>query len=331
VSCPADMPAAERFAHGTRARYVTGCRCDACRESNRLYYHEKQRRGLEAVAAIEAAPATPMTGKAGRAYRRACPGVNGAPCVIGAHLRKDSKAVCRACRDRLSFNGLVNAARARKHLHYLSRAGVGRDSVAAACDVAVTVLSDVYRGEKLRIRAETERRILAVTAADRADHALVPAAPTWRLIGKLLERGFTRGDIAHALGRETPALQLRRDQVLAKTALEVRRLYKGAGDPPEHGTRWRPQFCDCISPAARGGRCRACRGILRPEGMTEALIAGGLESTKAVTRAFGFEGGWGFDHRLGRRAKKAEDRELRQLARAKVNARTSPATAEACG
>jgi hypothetical protein len=28
------MPAAERFAHGTRARYTSGCRCDDCRRAN---------------------------------------------------------------------------------------------------------------------------------------------------------------------------------------------------------------------------------------------------------------------------------------------------------
>jgi hypothetical protein len=317
---PVDLPPAERHAHGTRARYVAAkCRCAPCKESNRLYYHKRQRRGRELAAQLAPAPTRPILGRDGRPHERACPGVNGQPCSIGAYLRKDSMAVCRACRDRLSFNGLVDAARARKHLRYLSRAGVGRDAVSAAGDVAVTVLSEVFRGEKLRIRVETERRILEVSAGARADHALVPAAPSWRLIGKLLERGFTRGDIAHALGRETPSLQLRRGRILARTALEVRRLYKAASDPPEHGTRWRPKFCDCIASAPRGGRCRTCRGILRPDGMTEALLAGGSEKTKAVHRAFGFDGGWGIDQRQSNRAKKAEQRELRQLARVRVN------------
>jgi hypothetical protein len=31
------MPQAERFAHGIRARYVSGCRCDECRKANREY------------------------------------------------------------------------------------------------------------------------------------------------------------------------------------------------------------------------------------------------------------------------------------------------------
>lgn len=30
----------------SRGRYVQGCRCDGCREANRLYYHENQRKNL---------------------------------------------------------------------------------------------------------------------------------------------------------------------------------------------------------------------------------------------------------------------------------------------
>lgn len=52
---PADLPTAEHYAHGTRARYVTGCRCAPCRESNRLYYH--QRKGQPFNGLVDAGPA----------------------------------------------------------------------------------------------------------------------------------------------------------------------------------------------------------------------------------------------------------------------------------
>lgn len=38
---PHDLPSAERFAHGTRSRYVIGCRCDSCRLANREYAHKR--------------------------------------------------------------------------------------------------------------------------------------------------------------------------------------------------------------------------------------------------------------------------------------------------
>ena len=34
---PSSLPPAERFEHGIRARYATGCRCDSCRKANRDY------------------------------------------------------------------------------------------------------------------------------------------------------------------------------------------------------------------------------------------------------------------------------------------------------
>lgn len=45
------------------------------------------------------------------------------------------------------------------------------------------------------------------------------------LINKLLAKGFTKGQLAQLLGNSTPALQLRKDQVLVSTACDVQRLY----------------------------------------------------------------------------------------------------------
>ena len=53
---PPDLPPPEHYAHGTRARYVSGCRCPPCRASNVAYYHERQRRGKELAAKIGLRP-----------------------------------------------------------------------------------------------------------------------------------------------------------------------------------------------------------------------------------------------------------------------------------
>jgi hypothetical protein len=230
---PADLPTAEHYAHGTRARYVTGCRCAPCRESNRLYYHQRQARA-KALAAEVSALATPSPQtwtapdgtKRTRLYARACPGVNGSPCPTSSHLRKDSKGgCCGGCRMKLGGGGLVSAERARVHLLALSAQGVGRDAVAAACDVAVSSVAAIANGTKTQLRADTERRILTVDVGVIADHGLVSARPTWKLIRKLLRGGFTRGVLAQRLGLKTPKLQLRHDQVLARTALAVEKLH----------------------------------------------------------------------------------------------------------
>lgn len=322
---PATLPPADRYPHGKRARYVCGCRCDACRAANAAYYHERKQRGIEAAAEIGGADAGPIA-KAWRppggavrtrTYARACPGVFGEPCAAGAHLRSDSKGVCERCRGRLSFNGLVDAAPVRKRLKYLSRAGVGRDSVSAACDVAASVIAAVYAGTKRKVRARTARAILAVTAAARADAAKVPAGATWKVIDKLVAKGWTRRELARRLGSQahTPVLQIRTDRILARTALAVKRLDRTLGEPPVRGTRWQPVLCDCLAPRPFRRRCDGCGHLLRPDGVTQAVIAGGPETTKPVHRAFGYEGGWSFEQRTSKKARAREEKELRQLAR----------------
>lgn len=131
-----------------------------------------------------------------------------------------------AAKKRGEWNGLVPAGPARRHLFALSRAGVGRRSVQLACDVTDTVLAEVKSGRKGQIRAETERRILAVTVDAKGGAALVPAGRTWRRINQLLEEGFTKAEIARRLGRKTPALQIRKRHITLRTAVNVERLFE---------------------------------------------------------------------------------------------------------
>lgn len=234
--------------HGTRGRYVASkCRCPACRRANTAYETKRNRLAKAAAAALAAEPPTPIakpwTPPGGtrrtRFYRRACPGANrngsmfnargwGFACPWRSHLRKDSQRVCERCARLLVWNGLVDAAPARKHLLALRAAGVGRRSVQDACDVTDTVLFQVVTGRKKRIRAETLRRILGVTPEARAPGALVKARPTWRLVRELLREGFTQTELARRLGSKAkvPALQIRRKWITVETAAKVERLYR---------------------------------------------------------------------------------------------------------
>lgn len=265
---PADLPPAERFSHGTRARYVSGCRCEDCRRSNREYYHERQKRAKEAAAQI-VAPPTPVgqvwTAPSGeqkvRLYKRACPGVNGAPCPTHSHLRKDSKGgVCSECRLKLAWNGLVDATKAREHLLLLSERNVGRRAVQAASDVADTVLEDIKNGKKTRIRASTERAILAVDEMAISDGALVPAKETWKRLRKLFRMGYTKTEIAAALGSEgkVPTLQIRKGMVLARTEHRVRKFFDKAVAEWERDEK-------------ESRRCPECDGFHKKKDRLEAL------------------------------------------------------------
>lgn len=226
-----------RFEHGTRARYVRGCRCTVCRAANVAAYHERETASKAAAKAQASTEATPIEklwtapdgSKRTRLYQRACPGVNGTPCPAQRHLRKDSTGdVCGDCRRQLVWNGLVDAAPARRHLRKLSRRGVGYKSVADASDVGKTTLAKILSGEKRRIRKRTLDQILEVTPEAVSDHGLVPAARTWAMLRALVREYFSKAEVARLLGYKSPALQIGRQRVLARTEQRVERFYRKA-------------------------------------------------------------------------------------------------------
>lgn len=124
------------------------------------------------------------------------------------------------------WNGIVDAGRARIHLAKLARAGVGRRTVGDVTDLSDSILHEIRHRRRLRIRARTERKILAVTAASRADQAKVSAARAWRLIEQLLGEGFTKAGLAKLMGYRSPALQLRRDRITARNEHRVIALHR---------------------------------------------------------------------------------------------------------
>lgn len=124
------------------------------------------------------------------------------------------------------WNGLVSADKARAHLATLSGKNVGRRSVSDVTGVASSILVEIIAGRKTRIRARTERLILAVTEAAAADRALIPAKATWKLLDKLLADGYSKTELARHLGYKRPALQLDREWVTVRNAHQVQCMYQ---------------------------------------------------------------------------------------------------------
>lgn len=123
-------------------------------------------------------------------------------------------------------NGLVDASRAREHMARLSNLGVGRHSVQAACDVSESILWAIISGERTQIRKRTEERILAVDEGARAGRSLVSAKPARQLIAELVDRGYSKAELARRMGYKAPAIQfLPFERITARTAAAVERLY----------------------------------------------------------------------------------------------------------
>lgn len=235
---PVDLPLMENKPHGTRARYVAAkCRCSECRAANSAYYHVRKAKGRELAADLVVSEFQPRlqewTARDGvkrtRIYKRGCPGVLGKPCSKQSHLRKDSKGpVCSVCRDALSFNGLVPVDGVLAHLAKLSKLGVGYKSVADAASVSRSSLAAIMRGDRLQIRAQAERRILAVDEGAMAGGALVPRGRIRQQLAVVMnEVGLTKGALAQELGAETKSLQVgKRRKVRASTKHKVEKLYR---------------------------------------------------------------------------------------------------------
>lgn len=150
----------------------------------------------------------------------------GCKCFRCRRANSDYERMRQAARLAGDWNGIVDATRARRHLKYLSSAGVGQCSVEAATDIARSMVHEIKNGDRLRIRARTERKILAVNLAQRADRAKVPAAQAWRLINQLINEGFTKAAIARQLGYQSPALQLNKKRITARNERRVVVLHR---------------------------------------------------------------------------------------------------------
>lgn len=132
----------------------------------------------------------------------------------------------RAIKLHGDWNGLVDAAPARRHLIWLSSKGVGRDPVHDVAGVSLSVLGKIRSGERKKIQARTSKKILAVGLGARADKSIVSARRAWRWLTKMLEAGFSKAELARRLGYRSPALQVRRDFITAKNEKRIEKLYR---------------------------------------------------------------------------------------------------------
>lgn len=152
--------------------------------------------------------------------------IAGCRCDDCRRANADYERMRKAARAAGDWNGLVDSTRARAHLVSLSKRGVGKRAVAAASDVCMTVLQDIRTGKKKRIRARTERKVLAVASTMMSDGALVRSARALRLIKRLKEEGFTKRDLARRLGYRNDALQFSGPYMTLRNLARIERLYR---------------------------------------------------------------------------------------------------------
>lgn len=159
------------------------------------------------------------------------------PC--GTRIRYMAGCKCEACRRANTayetmraiarkngeWNGLVPSTRARNHLFKLSAQGVGRRAVQASTDIGGTIIQKIYSGEKKKIRAKTEEKILRVTLQQSSLGSYVDAQPAWALLNILLVKGYSKTQLANLLGGKSLALQVNNVKILLRTEVKVKKLF----------------------------------------------------------------------------------------------------------
>jgi hypothetical protein len=154
--------------------------------------------------------------------------MSGCRCVPCRAANSRYEGERRKARESGDWNGIVNAWPAREHIAKLSRAGVGHKTVADIVRTSSIIIQEIATGKRKRIRARTERLILAVDTSMLADGARVPAGKCRRLLDELIADGYTKTWLAAKLGStaKQPMLQFNREQVTARNALRIERLYR---------------------------------------------------------------------------------------------------------
>lgn len=168
MSRPSDMPSIDAFAHGTRAKYVCGCRCDACRTANRMYARKRAKTRIfhGGNPLVPAEPARLHLRRLSRdgVGRRAVERASGVPNSILLEIRTKRKAMIRRSTEKrildigleaLADHALVPADKTWKRINELIEEGFTKAELARRLGYARPALQI----RKDRITVETERKV----------------------------------------------------------------------------------------------------------------------------------------------------------------------------
>lgn len=97
---PSDLPTIEHYAHGKRARYVCGCRCEKCRTANRLYARSRAKaiifHGKDSIVSAQATRQHLLYLSRHEVGRRAVAAASGVSETIIQQIRSGNKKTIRA-------------------------------------------------------------------------------------------------------------------------------------------------------------------------------------------------------------------------------------------
>jgi hypothetical protein len=149
---------------------------------------------------------------------------------------------CCAANSTYRPTPLVDAGPARAHLKALAAGAVGHARAAQLSGVAVSQLRQIRVGTTTRVRVTTAARILAIPVRP-ALGVRISAVEARRKVRQLQRERLTKTQIAHALGYQSPRVQLGRTAVTLRTALKVKQLHRRMMTVPGDGEDARLDRC----------------------------------------------------------------------------------------
>jgi hypothetical protein len=126
---------------------------------------------------------------------------------------------------------LIDSAPSIERIRELRKAGVGKGRISLLSGVSRTVVNRLCRDDaaSIRVRPETEARILSVGFDDLADGSFIDITGTSRRLRALIAIGWKQTDLASCLGRNgsnlAAIIHARRPYCTIDTARSVRILF----------------------------------------------------------------------------------------------------------
>ncbi len=135
-------------------------------------------------------------------------------------------------------NNSVTAGRARQHLEWLAEHDVGLTTVAHYTGIARSTLLAIVSGRcddcgrTRRIKVKVESKILGCRPAQGLPTERIPATPTYQNVEELIAHGWSRRQIAEAIGQKDRPIRLGQKTVTRGTARAVQSLIDRHVSPP---------------------------------------------------------------------------------------------------
>lgn len=232
-------PASELAAnkpHGSRMRYIGGCRCDDCRAANTAYERERavaRKSGdWNGFVPSDKARAHILRLSAQGVGRRAIADASDVALSIVGRIRNGERPTIRARTERrilavtvemAADNATIDARDTWKLIRELLKAGFTKLRLARELGQQG---SGLQLGRK-RITARNAYQVQRLHARLMAsDEILIDAAPTWRLIAELRAEWFPERQIARELGMPGDKLAIDKHRITRALALRVAELHK---------------------------------------------------------------------------------------------------------